>query len=318
MHFLRPCLQSLREQTVEHEVVVVDNGSTDGTVAWLRDAMPAARVVGLPQNLGFAGGNNAGLRVARGDLLVLLNNDTLVPPDFLALIAAPMDANPALGSVAGVLTFAHRPEIVAAAGIVPGRDGVHRDALAVTASSALPQEPVQVFGATGGAMCLRRTALEDVGLFEEPFFNYLEDADLAWRLRLRGWACALAPAAQARHIYSATSGHQSPMKQRLLALNRWRVLLRCMPNELLWECMASIVRYDLLAVAFAALHRKPAIVQGRISLVGDLPRLLAERRLIAQRSVVGAGELRQWLTPAQGIRQTLAETKRLDRMLSAR
>ena len=318
MHFLRPCLQSLGEQTVEHEIVVVDNGSTDGTVAWLRDAMPAARVINLPHNLGFAGGNNAGLRAARGDMLVLLNNDTLAAPDFLASIAAPMDADAELGSVAGVLTFAHRPQIVAAAGIVPGRDGVHREALALTSTQALPLEPVHVFGATGGAVCLRRGALEDVGLFDERYFNYLEDADLAWRLRLRGWACALAPAARVRHIYSATSGHQSPLKQRLLALNRWRVLLRCMPDELLWEYVAAILRYDLLAIAYATVTRTPAIAQGRISLVRELPRLLAERKVIARRSVVSASELRRWFGPAQGIRQTLAETKRLDRLLADR
>src|SRR5687768_18444597 len=130
LHLLRPCLAALESQTLPHELVVVDNGSTDGTSAWVRQTFPSARLLVLPRNLGFAGGNNAGLRVAAGELLVLVNNDTLPPPDFLDKLTKPLQDHPDVGSSAGVLTFEHRPNIVASAGIVPGRDGVHRDSRA--------------------------------------------------------------------------------------------------------------------------------------------------------------------------------------------
>ncbi len=149
------------------------------------------------------------------------------------------------------------------------------------AVAALPQTPEEVFGASGGAVCFRRSALADVGLFEERFFNYLEDADLAWRLRLRRWRCVLAPGARAAHVYSATSGHYSSFKQRLLALNRWRVLVRCVPGQILRRCAGSILRYDLYAAVYGGATRKPEILMGRLQALREMPLLIRERRLRA-------------------------------------
>src|SRR3954451_16545699 len=128
LHLLQACVAALHTQTVAHELVIVDNGSTDGTAAWVRATVPSAKLVALPQNVGFSGGNNAGLRAASGDLLVLINNDALAAPTFLAEITRPFGGTSDVGSVAGVLVFAHRPDIVASAGIEVARDGVHRDA----------------------------------------------------------------------------------------------------------------------------------------------------------------------------------------------
>src|SRR5688500_11708356 len=94
LHLLRPCVEALRKQTVPHELVVVDNGSRDGTARWVRDELPDSRLVVLDHNLGFAGGNNVGLRAARGDLLVLINNDTIPPPSFLEHITEPLSRAP--------------------------------------------------------------------------------------------------------------------------------------------------------------------------------------------------------------------------------
>jgi GT2 family glycosyltransferase len=319
LHLLRRCVQSLQAQTIPFELVVVDNGSSDGTAAWVRAALPSARLIAAPHNLGFAAGNNLGMRAARGDRLVLINNDTLAPPDFVEKLVRPLDRVPNAGASAGVLTFAHRQEIVASAGIVPGMDGVHRDALALRTVSELPRENREIFGASGGAVCLRRSALEDVGLFEERFFAYLEDADLAWRLRLRGWRTILAPEARIAHIYSATSGQGSPFKQRLLGLNRWRVLIRCVPGELLRHNLLQILRYELLTTAYALLHRQPAILHGRLEARRELPRLLAERRHILGCAAHDApSRLRRWLAPAPSVHVIRAEAAALDRLLSER
>lgn len=318
LHLLRPCVESLRAQTADFELVIVDNGSHDGTASWVRAEVPSARLVALSRNIGFAGGNNAGLRAARGDGLILINNDTLVPPAFVETLARPLDTAPDIGAVAGVLTFAHRPDIIASAGIVPATDGVHRDALALRPTSDLPSTEQEIFGASGGAVCLRRSALEDVGLFEERFFAYLEDADLAWRLRLRGWRTLLAPAALIAHIYSATSGQASPFKQRLLALNRWRVLLRGVPGRLLRQCALPALRYDLLAIAYGLLSRQPEIVRGRLIVRRELPRLLAERRRILGQARVDPAALQHWLIPAPSIREIRADSAALDRLLRER
>lgn len=318
LHLLRPCIESLRAQTADFELVIVDNGSQDGTAAWVRAEVPSALLVTLPRNIGFAGGNNAGMRAAHGDRLILINNDMLAPPAFVETLARPLDSAPDIGAVAGVMTFAHRQDIIASAGIAPASDGVHRDALALRPASDLPSTEQEIFGASGGAVCLRRSALEDVGLFEERFFAYLEDADLAWRLRLRGWRTLLAPAARIAHIYSATSGQASPFKQRLLALNRWRVLLRCVPGRLLRRSVLPALRYDLLASAYGLLMGQPEVVRGRLAVRRELPRLLAERRRILGRARVDPAGLQRWLSPAPSIGEVRSETAALDRLLRER
>lgn len=318
MHLLRPCLDALAEQTVPYELVVVDNGSDDRTVPWIKRHHPAARLVTLHANLGFAGGNNAGLRAARGDLLVLLNNDTAPPPTFLAEITCPFAQSASVGAVAGVLTFAHRPELVASAGIVVGRDGVHRDARALTRVADLPIASEEIFGASGGAVCFQRAALADVGLFEDRFFNYLEDADLAWRLRLRDWSCWLAPRAVLPHIYSATSGHNSPAKQRRLALNRWRVIIRCFPGALLWSNALPILRYDLLATLYGLATGNSPILSGRLQALRELAQLRRERKRILRFRTAEVHSLKRWIEPAPSARAVLREARRLDQVLRDR
>lgn len=316
LRVLQDCIAALAAQTQPHELVVVDNGSTDGTREWLAQHARQAKVLALPHNLGFAGGNNVGLRAATGDCLILLNNDTIAPPEFVERLIAPLRGDAPLGSVAGVLTFAHRPELVASAGISVGCDGLHRDVWAMTAVAELPSAPVEVFGASGGAVCYRRTALEDVGLLDEGYFAYLEDADLAWRLRLRGWNCVVAPDARVRHIYSATSGQGSPFKQRLLARNRWRLILRCFPGALLRQHWPAIIRYDLLAMAYGILRRQPAIITGRLAVWRQLPDLLAQRRALKQQQRVRGRTLGRWLDPPVSISAMLAEQRALAAVLA--
>ncbi len=318
LHLLQPCLRALQAQTIDHELVVVDNGSIDGTAEWVSTHVPQAKLLRLPTNLGFAGGNNAGLRIARGDFLVLANNDTLPPPNFVEEITRPFGSRPDLGSVAGVLTFAHRTELVASAGISVARDGVHRDARLLTRVADLPPNPVEIFGPSGGAVCYRREALADVGLFPDRFFNYLEDADLAWRLRLRNWQCVLAPGARVPHVYSATSGHASPRKQRLLALNRWRVLVRCLPTRLLAQSVSAIARYDLLAIAYGTATGKWSIVTGRLAALRELPLLRRERGRIMRDATAGNDALMQWISPAPRPREVLGLDRRINALLRDR
>ena len=316
LHLLPDCLRALQQQTLAHELVIVDNGSQDGTLDWLATHAPYANVIALPANRGFAGGYNAGMRAASGEYLVLINNDAIAAPDLLQNLVGTMPETDRVAAVGGVLTFAHRPEIVASGGIVPSCDGLHRDLFALEPTAALPGQPLEIFGASGGAVCLRRAALDDVGLFDEGFFNYLEDADLAWRLRLRDWRTLLAPGARARHIYSATSIQGSPFKQRLLARNRVRVIVRCLPGSLLRKHWWRILRYDLLATAYGLLRRQPAIVAGRLAAVRELPALWQERRALQARRLASDATLERWLQPAVSVRQMLAEQRALAKLIA--
>src|SRR5690242_2527325 len=139
LRYLSTCLEALIPQLpLDAEVVLVDNGSTDGTAAWVRTAYPSLRLLALNANLGFAGGINAGLRVARGDLLLLLNNDAFVEPGCITALLAAVTKSPHIGAVGGVLTFAHRPELVASAGIRVRNDGVALDLWTGQHISSLP------------------------------------------------------------------------------------------------------------------------------------------------------------------------------------
>lgn len=299
LRYLPACLAALRAQLVGgDEIVLVDNCSRDGAAAWARRYAPDVRLVELPYNQGFAGGTNAGIRAAHNDLLLLCNDDALIEPGCVAALWEALRPRPDVGAAAGVLTFSRHPERVASAGIRVQQDGVALDRCLGQQVAALPNLPHDIFGASGGLALLRREMLNDVGLFEERFFCYLEDADLAWRARLRGWGCVLAPSARARHVYSASG---SSFKQRLLARNRLRVLVRCVPTPLLRTHLPHMVGYDTLALAYALLQRQPAIAAGRLDILSELPLLLRERRAIQARRTAPLADLAHWLEPAPGV-----------------
>jgi GT2 family glycosyltransferase len=201
------CISRLREQTVQHEVIVADNGSTDGTVENLRAAFPDIRLVELRKNLGFATASNRGVAAGTGDVVVLLNNDVEVGEAFLKRLVEPFDDDH-VGMVAAVL-------------VRPGGERI--DSVGLTAdptlagfarlqgrplSDASSRTPV-LTGPSGGAAAYRRTAWEAVGGLDERVFAYSEDLDLACRLRTAGWDAVVAPDAIAVHLGSATAGHRS-------------------------------------------------------------------------------------------------------------
>lgn len=316
---LQACLQSLGNQTeADFETIVVDNGSHDGSAQWLHHQWPNVRLLALTHNRGFSGGVNAGLHVARGEYLVLLNNDASPTPDFIAQLIAPLRSDPAVGASAGVMTFAHQPQQIASAGMCIYRDGVALDDWSLQAVAALPADPTPVWGASGGAVAYRRAALSTIGIFDEGYFAYLEDVDLAWRLRLHGWETMLAPLAQARHVYSATGGEGSPFKDWLVARNRWRVIWRCVPTPILRRDWCLMLQYDLLACAQAVLRGRWTTITGRIATARDYPSLSAQRRRIQSRRTASVAELDHWLLPARPPWMIWRKTQALAQVLRAR
>jgi GT2 family glycosyltransferase len=319
MRHLPTCLSALLPQLPPGaEVILVDNGSTDGTVGWTRATYQQVRIIVLPENLGFAGGVNAGLRATRGDLLLLINDDAFVEPGFVTALLDVMAQRPDIGAAGAVLLFAHRPEIVASAGIRVRRDWLALDLWAGLRAADLPADTQPIMGASGGAALYRRTLLEDIGLMAPNFFNYLEDVDLAWRALLRGWDSVVVPQARALHVYSATAGQGSPFKQRLVGRNRLRVIARCLPTDLAARCLPAIAAYDLLVIAYAALTRQPAIASGRLAALRDLPQLLRERRAIQSSRRASISDLTRWIEPAAPPWRTLGEQRRLEAILGER
>ncbi|MCC6629840.1 MAG: glycosyltransferase family 2 protein [Chloroflexi bacterium] len=298
---LPACLDALAAQTnLADEVIVVDNGSTDGTATLVRARFGWARLVANPVNFGFARAVNQGILAASGATIVLLNDDTMADPGCLAALVAPLAADARLGVSAATLVYADRPEQINAAGLTIGHDLVAMDAGLSQPVAALPDAPWPVFGASGGAAAYRRAALDDVGLFDERFFAYLEDVDLAWRLRLRRWGAVSVPAARVRHAYSASAGADSPFKRYHLARNRVWWLVKCVPGALAWRCAAALLWYDAAALLAALAGRDTAWLQGRLDGLRGIPALRADRGIIQQRRTASIDELAALLGPRVG------------------
>jgi GT2 family glycosyltransferase len=303
---LRACLRSLEAALArvdgETELVVVENASGDGSADLVRGEFPGATLVALPANRGFGGGVNAGLEHSCGELVALVNNDATVEPDALVeLVRAVRAGGGAVGSVAAQMRFADRPGTINSAGIGVDRLGIVYDRLLGAPASEGGREPVEVFGASGGAALWRRSALTSVGGFDAAYFVFLEDADVAWRARMRGWRALYAPAAVVHHHHSATAVHSSPFKYRWVGRNRVRLLARNATADQILRRMPQMVAYDLAYVAFAAARdRTLAPLRGRL-------RGLREWRS-ARRS--GApGRRRVELEPARGLRAALARRR---------
>jgi N-acetylglucosaminyl-diphospho-decaprenol L-rhamnosyltransferase len=221
---LTEALEHLEAQTVGHDVVVVDNASTDGTRELLAERFPDVRVVALDRNLGFGRAVNLGVETVETDVVVLVNNDVLCPPDFLERLLEPLE-DASVGMVAGVLLQHDRPELVDTAGIELDATLRSWDALwnAPVARLAGSPEPV---GPCGGAAAYRTDAFRAAGGFDSVFFAYWEDVDLALRLRLAGVKCVRAADARALHKHGQTLGAASPTQRRLEAFGRAYVLAR--------------------------------------------------------------------------------------------
>ena len=295
--WLGPCLEALERQVDAplHEIVLADNGSTDGSADLAAQRFPPVRVVLHRRNLGFAAGNNAAARSARGQLLVFLNNDTVPAHDWLAQLHAAYQRAPAGTLITSRIVFLDRPEIVDSAG-----DGYLRAGGAFKrghqARAADFQESREVFGACGAAFLIPRSTFERLGGFDEDFFMVYEDVDLSYRARLAGFACWYAAAAIVRHAGSGTLGAASDMAVFYGQRNLEWTWVKNTPRSLLLRTLPSHLAYSLAGVAhYVKIGRGAAAVRGKLDALRGLPRVLGQRRQVQLERTAGAGAIEPWL-----------------------
>lgn len=297
---LETCLGSLRRQRYrEFEVILVDNGSTDGSQATVREQFPEVRLLELGENRGFTGACNAGYALSQGEFVVLLNNDTEAEPGWLEALASAFDRYPDAGILASkLLLFDGRDQFHAAGDFyrvdgIPGNRGVwERDV-------GQYDEEERVFGACGAAAAYRREMLAETGFLDDAFYFSCEDVDLAWRANLAGWETIYVPAAVVYHKLKATGG--SVTGSYYDGRNFLYLIWKNYPGPLLRRNWKLIVGAQLAITrdALRAWRGEAARARLRGQLAGllALPRLWRQRRAIQRTRRLPLGELMARLTP---------------------
>jgi GT2 family glycosyltransferase len=299
-HHLHTCLTALLAQDYSHfEIILVDNGSTDGSATYVRERFPQVRLIPLQKNYGFSGGNNVGILASQAVYVALLNNDTRAERGWLSALVAAAEGDPGVGMCAAKMLFMDRPELINTTGICLDRLGIAWDRLG-GAPDRPPAPPTPIFGPSGGAVLYRRAMLDEIGLFDEAFFAYLEDVDLAWRAQLAGWGCVAVETAVVYHHHSATAGEGSPFKSKLLGRNKVWLILKNYPLPALLRYAPLILAYDAGAVLVALLMRRDLNpLLGRLQALRGLAGILRQRRAIQAGKKRSADEIMGLLAPVE-------------------
>jgi len=275
------CLQAVAAQEgVDFETILVDNASTDGTVGHVRERFPWVRVVALDRNLGFAGGNNAGVRGALGRYVAFLNNDTIADPGWLRELLGGIDESRGFLLTTARIVYLHDPSVIDSAGdgfLLAGGAFKHGHG----GPAGLMAESREVFGVCGAACLMPRQVFDELGGFDEDFFFSHEDVDLSYRARLLGYRCRYVASATIRHHGGATSGKTSAFAVMYGQRNLTWVYLKNTPAGLLLRTLPAHLAYNAAAVLhFARIGCLGAYLRGKWAAFTGLPGLLRKRAVV--------------------------------------
>jgi GT2 family glycosyltransferase len=284
-----------RQRFRDFETMVVDNGSTDGSVEHLRARWAWVQVIALRHNFGFAAGVNRGIERARGEYVALVNNDMELHSDFLGeLVAALDEARGSVAATAKMLGFEDR-EVIDGAGDMLRWSGVVMPRGRGERDSGQYDTPAEVFSACGGAALYRRAAFDDVGLFDEAFFAQMEDVDWGLRARLLGYGCRYVPGAVAYHKGSASmrgEGRPDPWFWGLAVRNCIWMWVKGYPGGALARHAHLLIAHELAGLYFAIReHMLRAQLVAWRDAVRGLPRVLRQRHEIQSSRRIGRAEL---------------------------
>ena len=295
---LDECLSALSRQTYSpYELIFVDNGSTDGSIDFVRKKFPWVSVCQLSENRGFSGGNIEGFKKCRGEFIALVNNDTRVDETWLENLVHPLHENPSTGICASKLLIESTGKIDSAGdNLTSWGVGLKRGS-GEERSSYDTQEPV--FGACAAACLYRRKMIEDIGFLDEDFFFNDEDTDLNFRAQLRGWKCVYVPKAVVYHKVNATIGTRSDRHVYFHVRNLEFLWIKNMPTGLMVRFAHYKVLQEIGSFAYLCLrHGKWApYFEGKKDAVRMLPLMLRKRGEIQKRKAVTNQYIKSLLVP---------------------
>ena len=293
------CLESLRLQTFSDiEIHVLDNASGDDTLKII-ERFDIAYLSRSPVNIGFCKAHNELARRFASEYVLFLNPDTVLTPAFIDKLVETMDARLDAASASGKL-LRMDGKTIDSTGITMYREQRHLDRGAGEPDAGQFDEPCGIFGPSGAAALYRRSALEDAAIqgqyFDEDFFAYREDADLAWRCRLLGWNSVYVPAAVARHRRRVTPERRSKLPKEInyhSVKNRFLLRFNNMTGDLYRRDLWQITKRDLAVIGYVLL-REWSSIPALWYVPKNFPKLFRKRKAIQSKRRISSGELEKW------------------------
>ncbi len=308
--YLGPCITSLRNQSYNNlDIIVVDNASTDDSIECLQKNFPEVKVIKHSKNLGFGAANNAGIRLAQGNYIMMLNNDTRLEPKCIEALKKSIDKDEKYGACASKILLENENSLVDVAGIAVCLDGLSIGRGRLESGDKFNKEE-EVFFASDCACLYKKEMLNNIGLtneiYDEDFFAYADETDMGWRAQLAGWKCIYNPEAVVYHLHSASSSNYSPFKAFLVERNRIWVAIKNFPFHLIiLGIFYTILRYFYQAIGTltgkgaAGRFTKEAgkckliyiLLKANISAFLGLPKMLKKRREIMKKKRISNREV---------------------------
>ena len=225
--YLETCLSSLERQTYKSiEIILVDNGSIDGSIEFVKKKFPGVLILSHDKNLGFAEGVNSGIMISKGKFIATINNDAEADEKWIESLVKVIEEDQKIGCCGSKMMRYYKRNIIDSAGIVIYQNGNAYDRGREEEDIGQYDIQEEIFGACAGAALYRRKMLNEIGFFDKEYFAYFEDVDLSFRLHLFGWKCIFVPDAVVYHMHSATSRSSSPFKifyiERNKLWNMWK------------------------------------------------------------------------------------------------
>lgn len=327
--YLPSCLAALKASTFPVRIIVVDNASTDDSLAYLTQEHADVDVLSLPENVGYAAGANAAIRATSGDYALIMNPDVLVAPGYIRCLVGRLSDDQSIGVAQGKLYRADVQSFLAldlprggaldSAGHVIRRSRMVLDRGQGQQDSAEFDKESSVFSACGAALFLRRSMLEDLApdgeFFCSAFFAYKEDIDLCWRARLLGWDVRYVPDAVAHHVRTAPftpdGWRQMPlMARRHSWKNHYLLMIRNDRAADVLRALPFIAAWELMRLGHAVL-RDPRVLRAFADLARALPGAVRARRALLRRRRAKPAEMRRWFSAATiGIDYSAHQTSR--------
>jgi len=319
--FMENCLDSVFAQTYkDFSVLIIDNASTDKTIEFIRKKYSSFKdlfILKNVQNLGFAPAHNQGFNISQSDFILIMNPDIVLGPDFLEKLMATMKTNRRIGSCSGKLLKMKfnnseikvrgiKTEIIDSTGLLIRKSGQTIDRGEGEEDKRQYDKKNDVFGLSGACVLYRRQALEDVKVptskgyeyFDDDFFAYKEDVDLAWRLNLRNWHNVYIPETIAYHFRAGAPKskrfHQSPLINFYSFRNHLWMLIKNVHSSIFWQNIRHIFFYLALKKTYLFFTQPKILFQSGFSFCKKFFKMIRKRRYIMKKAKVRSEKIKKW------------------------